>query len=97
MSRKPTFIPRTPRVDARHEAVLIASDGGEMDVVVTDLSNRGFRIEAHEALFIGENIMIGEHVRLRVPRYGDFPAQIRWALGCEAGGIFLEPVKDLEA
>lgn len=97
MSREPTFIPRTPRIDARHPAVLIASDGGEMHVTVTDLSNRGFRIEADETLFIGENILIGEHVRLRVERYGDFPAQIRWALGCEAGGIFLEPVKDLEA
>ena len=97
MSREPTFIPRTPRIDARHPAVLIASDGGEMDVVVTDLSSRGFRVEADEALFIGENIMIGEHVRLRVSRYGDFPAQIRWALGCEAGGIFLEPTQDLDA
>ena len=97
MSRGPTFIPRTPRIDARHAAVLIASDGGEMDVVVTDLSSRGFRIEAKENLFIGENIMIGEHVRLRVERYGDFPAQIRWALGCEAGGIFLEPMQDLDA
>jgi hypothetical protein len=97
MTREPKFIPRTPRVDARHTAVLIASDGGEMDVVVTDLSSRGFRIEAQENLFIGENIMIGEHVRLRVERYGDFPAQIRWALGCEAGGIFLEPMQDLDA
>ena len=97
MSREPTFIPRMPRIDARHPAVLIASDGGEMNVTVTDLSSRGFRIEAEETLFIGENILIGEHVRLRVARYGDFPAQIRWALGREAGGIFLEPVKDLEA
>jgi hypothetical protein len=86
-----------PRIDARHPAVLVASDGGEMEVTVTDLSSRGFRIEADETLFIGENILIGEHVRLRVARYGDFPAQIRWALGREAGGIFLEPVKDLEA
>ena len=97
MSREPKFIPRTPRIDARHPAVLVASDGGEMNVVVTDLSDRGFRIEAEENLFIGENILIGEHVHLRVARYGDFPAQIRWALGREAGGIFLEPVKDLEA
>jgi len=97
MTKVPTFIPRTPRIDARHPAVLIASDGSEMAVTVTDLSSRGFRIEAEETLYIGENIMIGEHVRLRVPRYGDFPAQIRWASGCEAGGLFLEPVKDLES
>lgn len=97
MTRVPTFIPRSPRIDARHKAVLIASDGTELDVVVTDLSNRGFRLEADQTLFIGENIMIGENVRLRVDRYGDFPGQIRWALGCEAGGIFLEPVQNLEA
>ena len=97
MTLEPKIIPRTPRIDARHPAVLIASDGAEMDVTVTDLSNRGFRIEADQTLFIGENIMIGEHVRLRVERYGDFPAQIRWALGCEAGGIFLEPVQNLES
>lgn len=96
MTGEPKFIPRMPRIDARHPAVLVASDGGEMNVVVTDLSNRGFRIEAEENLFIGENILIGEHVHLRVERYGDFPAQIRWALGREAGGIFLEPVQDLE-
>lgn len=97
MNREPTFIPRTPRIDARYPAVLVASDGGEIDVTVTDLSSRGFRVEAEQNLFIGENILIGEHVHLRVARYGDFPAQIRWALGCEAGGIFLESVKDLEA
>jgi hypothetical protein len=97
MTRVPTFIPRAPRIDARHPAVLVASDGGEMDVVVTDLSGRGFRIESDQTLFIGENIMIGEHVRLRVDRYGDFPAQIRWALGNEAGGIFLEPIQNLES
>jgi PilZ domain len=97
MTKVPTFIPRTPRIDARHPAVLIDSDGNEMPVTVTDLSNRGFRIEAEETLFIGENIKIGEHVRLRVARYGDFPAQIRWALGREAGGLFLDPVQDLDA
>ena len=52
MTDEPKFIPRTPRIDARHPAVLVASDGGEMQVIVTDLSNRGFRIEAEENLFI---------------------------------------------
>jgi hypothetical protein len=40
----------------------------------------------------GETMPIGEHVFLRVPRYGDFPAQIRWALGTDAGGVFLEAI-----
>jgi len=97
MTKLPKFVPRMPRIDARHPAILIDSDGNEMPVTVTDLSNRGFRIEAEETLFIGENIKIGEQVHLRVARYGDFPAQIRWALGNEAGGLFLEPMHDLEA
>ena len=36
--------------------------------------------------------MIGECVQVRVDRYGDFPAQIRWALDHEAGGVFLTPI-----
>jgi len=97
MTKMPKLIPRTPRIDARYPAVLIASDGGEMDVTVIDVSSRGFRIEADQKLFIGESVMIGEHVRLRVARCGDLPAEIRWTLGSEAGGIFLEPVEDLDA
>ena len=33
---------------------------------------------------------IGERVHLKTKRHGDFPAQIRWALGHEAGGRFLD-------
>ena len=86
---------RQPRVDAHHPAVLIASDGGEIEVVVIDLSSGGFRFKAKEAI-IGETIFVGEHVRLRVERHGDFAGEIRWTLGPEAGGIFLEPVGNLE-
>lgn len=39
--------------------------------------------------------MIGEKVRLRVGRMGDYPGQIRWALGEEAGMIFTGPVEQL--
>ena len=78
--------PRSPRVRTSIEAVLVDSDGGELPVEVIDLSSGGFRLRTAEAL------MIGEQVRLRVPRYGDFPARIQWVKGLEAGGIFLEPV-----
>ena len=78
--------PRSPRVQTSIEAVLVDSDGGELHVEVVDLSSGGFRLRTAEAL------MIGEQVRLRVPRYGDFPARIQWVKGLEAGGIFLEPV-----
>ncbi|HTK58806.1 MAG TPA: PilZ domain-containing protein [Sphingomicrobium sp.] len=84
--REPGQIKRSPRVDTRFKATLIDSDGGRHDVIVTDISREGCRLEAEDMLKIGET------VQLEVPKYGLFPAQIRWALGNEAGAIFLEPV-----
>lgn len=75
---------RKRRVDVNKPAVLITSDGHESSVVITDLSASGFRIET------SETPLIGEHVHLRVERHGELAAQIRWALGNEAGGVFLE-------
>jgi hypothetical protein len=66
--------------------VLVDSDGGELSVEVIDLSSGGFRLRAGEAL------VVGEQIRLRVERYGDFPAIIRWVRGGEAGGVFLQPI-----
>jgi hypothetical protein len=77
---------RSPRVQTSLEAVLVDSDGGELSVEVIDLSSGGFRLRA------GELLVVGEQVRLRVERYGDFPAQIQWVKGQEAGGRFLEPI-----
>lgn len=79
-------IKRAPRVDGRHSATLVTSDGVLIPATVTNLSNSGFRLRSNELL------RIGEYVALRVKNYGDFPGQIRWALGEEAGGVFLEPV-----
>lgn len=77
---------RSPRVRTALSAVLVDSDGGELPVEITDLSSGGFRLRA------GETLVVGERVRLRVTRYGDFPAQILWVEGNDAGGRFLEPV-----
>jgi hypothetical protein len=77
---------RSPRVRTALAAVLVDSDGGELPVQVIDLSSGGFRLRADEQL------MAGEEIRLRVPRYGDFRAQLQWVNGTEAGGRFLEPV-----
>lgn len=81
------FGERPPRVAAMHDAILIDSDGGQLPVVITDISASGFRLRASETLVIGEKVL------LRVDKYGDFPAQIRWAMGHNAGGAFLEPAK----
>jgi hypothetical protein len=84
--RQPGEIKREPRVDTAFKATLLDSSGTEHAVMVLDLSKSGFRLRCAEML------RIGEKVRLRTGRYGEFPAQIRWALGEEAGGLFLEPV-----
>ncbi len=86
MGRIPGHISRRPRVSVAHDATLVMSDGSEHSVTITDVSSGGFHLRTEET------VPIGEHVFLRVARYGDFPAQIRWSLGSEAGGVFLEPV-----
>ena len=84
---------RAPRIATRQEAVLVTSDQVETNVVITDVSGTGFRLEASETFYIGENILIGERVVIRIPRQSAVPAQIRWAQGCEAGGVFLEQAR----
>ena len=86
MVRIPGFIKRAPRVELRRKAVLIGSDGDEHEVVVVDISSAGFRLE------VEETPRIGDLVTLRVEHGAEFPAQIRWALGNEAGGVFLAPI-----
>ncbi len=85
--RDPTHIKRAPRVSTKLSATVVDGAGTEFAATVTDISKHGFRLTC------GDTLHIGEYVHLRVPRYGDFPAQIRWALGSEAGGVFMEPVQ----
>ncbi|MEA3058652.1 MAG: hypothetical protein QOE50_64 [Sphingomonadales bacterium] len=82
MVRTPGVSKRAPRIDVRKAATLITSDGTEIAVTILDVSGSGFRLHVLEPL------RIGEFVSLRVDD-GDVPAQIRWALGEEAGGTFL--------
>lgn len=84
--REPGQIKRAPRVDTRFHASLIDSDGNKAEVVVIDISKEGCRLETEGML------KIGEKVQLQVPKYGNFPAQIRWAIGNQAGAVFLEPI-----
>jgi hypothetical protein len=62
---------------------LINSDGVETDVLILDISSGGFRLQLEDP------VRIGEIVTLRVEHAQEFAAQIRWALGTEAGGAFL--------
>lgn len=77
------FTKRPPRIDVRRPAVMIDSDGRISTVTILDISGSGFRIE------IFETPSIDEIVTLRVEHGDEFRAQIRWALGGEAGGIFV--------
>jgi hypothetical protein len=86
MARAPGIQKRAPRVDLRRPALLIDSDGTATKVTILDISSGGFRLE------VSESPRIGEDVRLRVDRGDEYPAQIRWALGNEAGGVFLTRV-----
>lgn len=86
MVREPGMSKRAPRVELRRPAVLVDSDSKPTDVVILDISSGGFRIEC------GDDLKIGEFVQLRVEHGQEFPAQIRWVLGNEAGGVFLEAV-----
>ena len=79
-------IKRGPRVATDLKAVLLRPNGEEIHAIIIDISKDGFRLTAEAQL------MIGERLDLRVPKAGDVPAQIRWALGYEAGGVFLAPL-----
>jgi hypothetical protein len=79
---------RAPRIDLRRFAALIDSDGVETPVVILDVSRGGFRVE------VAEELRVGERVTLRAEHGDRFPAEIRWALGKEAGGVFLAPVDE---
>jgi len=86
VNRVPGQIARRQRIQVSHDAKLVTSQGVEHQVTITDVSAGGFRLRS------AITMPIGEHVFLRVDRYGDFPAQIRWSLGPDAGGVFLEPI-----
>ena len=54
---------------------------------VLDLSSGGFRLRANWTLSNGSKVY------LKV-RHDEYPAEIIWVEGREAGGRFLEPVKN---
>ena len=75
----------TPRNDRRSvdlAAYVHRGEGPPLPVTVTDLTEQGCRISTAETL------LIGEPIRLEIPRLGYLNAQIRWALEGEAGARF---------
>ena len=90
MARDPGFNKRAPRVSLRRPALVTHEDGYEASVTILDVSSGGFRLE------VTETPRIGEFVTLRIDRGEPIEAQIRWALGNEAGGVFLTPAEFAE-
>ena len=86
MDRVPGFIKRAPRTDLRRPAVLIDSRGVATEVLVLDVSSAGFKLE------LSKLPRIGEVATLRVDGSSDLKCQIRWAIGEQAGGVFLDPI-----
>lgn len=84
--RDRSWIKRAPRIDGEHEALVVDSEGRLYPVKILDISSGGFKLQADETF------RIGEYIGIRVSKYGEFSAQIRWALGTEAGGVFLQPI-----
>ena len=77
---------REPRVAVRCDALLLEEDGCALDVVITDVSRDGFKLESRSELEVGSEIL------LQVAKLEPVKATIRWTCGYEAGGVFLEPV-----
>jgi len=81
-----SYLKRDPRIAVRCDAVLIEGDGCTLDVVITDVSRDGFKLESRSELEVGTEVM------LLVTKMAPVKALIRWTRGYEAGGVFLEPV-----
>ena len=80
---------RRRRVDVQHAATLVFADGAEVAVIVTDVSQDGFKLTSEEILEVGEQVSLRD-------RHGDALAEIRWVRGFEAGGQFLTGTPQLK-
>lgn len=76
---------RTPRVELHKLVSIVDEAGTRWEGRILDLSNDGFRLTCVEPLIAGDHILI-------VDDHGvESRAEIKWAMGREAGGVFLDP------
>ena len=78
------YEPRAFRIGIDHSAVLVRADGAESPVTITNVSQSGFCMKAEDAPAAGERVIIRGEA-------GDVPAEVRWAQGGDAGGVFVQP------
>jgi hypothetical protein len=83
----PHFLPRRgQRLALREQTMMRGSGMAGRTVVIRDLSISGFRAECPAP------VLIGSYVSVDLPGIGPAHAQIRWQVGGEIGGKFLDPV-----
>ena len=78
------YEPRAFRIGIDHSAVLVRADGAESPVTITNVSQSGFCMKAEDVPAAGERVIIRGEA-------GDVPAEVRWARGRDAGGVFVQP------
>ena len=76
---------RPSRIDVFYDALVKVGDE-EIAVQIFNISARGFRLRSHAPLEEGEEVL------LIVPKLPPVRGEVRWANGCEAGGVLLDPV-----
>jgi hypothetical protein len=76
---------RPSRVDVKYDALVQVGES-EIPVQIFNVSARGFRLRSHFPLKAGTDLL------LVVPKLPPVRASVRWANGCEAGGVLLDPV-----
>jgi hypothetical protein len=88
LKMKAGYTEREPRIDVRYRAVLIETDGCELDVEIKDVSRDGFRLASQGKLDPGQEIWLAVSNSSLAPLRG----LVKWTCGDEAGGVFLDPV-----
>ena len=77
--------PRCSRIDVKYDARVRFGEG-QVDAMILNVSNKGFRLHSAEELEPGTEVM------LEVPTLEPVRGQIRWSCGQESGGVFLEAI-----
>ena len=83
MQRMQGWVGRKDREPVEIDAVVRRDDGTSAPVKLSNVSDEGCRIEAED------DFRIGEKLNIDIPRFGELPAQVRWALPGSAGAKFL--------
>lgn len=77
---------RPERVEIDRSSTLRHQGAGDFAVQVRNVSTEGFMADCLEP------VLIGSYVSLDLPGHGPVHAQVRWQLGRQFGGRFLDPI-----